>query len=92
MALATNHEIDTFLSQQDAWAREGDALVSEWKFKDFNQALGFVVRVAMAAEKADHHPDIDIRWNRVRLMLSTHSEGGVTARDLKLAARINQSA
>jgi 4a-hydroxytetrahydrobiopterin dehydratase len=47
--------------------------------------MGFVTRVALAAEKSDHHPDIDIRWNKVTLTLSTHSEGGVTPKDLDLA-------
>jgi 4a-hydroxytetrahydrobiopterin dehydratase len=47
--------------------------------------MGFVTRVALAAEKADHHPDIDIRWNKVTLTLSTHSEGGITTKDLDLA-------
>jgi 4a-hydroxytetrahydrobiopterin dehydratase len=88
VALAADHEIDNLLGEQPAWSRDGDALVAEFKFKDFNQAMGFLTRVALAAEKADHHPDIDIRWNKVRLTLSTHSEGGITEKDLRLAERI----
>jgi len=57
-----------------------------YEFGDFSDSMGFVTRVALAAEKADHHPDIDIRWNRVSLTLSTHSEGGLTQKDLDLAA------
>jgi 4a-hydroxytetrahydrobiopterin dehydratase len=53
--------------------------------------MAFVNRVAALAEAADHHPDIDIRWNRVMLVLSTHSEGGVTSRDIRLARRIDQA-
>lgn len=57
--------------------------------KDFVAAMGFVQSVALLAEKADHHPDIDIRWNRVTLTLSTHSAGGLTEKDFALAALIN---
>lgn len=88
MTLADENEINEFLGQTPAWTREGDSLVGEFKFKDFNQAMGFVARVALAAEKVDHHPDIDIRWNLVRLVLSTHSEGGLTRKDFDLGAKI----
>jgi 4a-hydroxytetrahydrobiopterin dehydratase len=54
-------------------------------FSDFSESMGFVNRVAHEAEKANHHPDIEIRWNKVTLTLSTHSEGGLTTRDLDLA-------
>jgi 4a-hydroxytetrahydrobiopterin dehydratase len=88
MALATDGDIATLVNQKPVWSRKDETLTAEFKFKDFNQAIGFVARVAMAAEKANHHPDIDIRWNRVRLVLSTHSEGGITEKDLSLAERI----
>jgi 4a-hydroxytetrahydrobiopterin dehydratase len=55
-------------------------------FGDFNEALGFVVRIGAASEVADHHPDIDIRWNKVTCVLSTHSEDALTSKDLELAA------
>lgn len=58
--------------------------------KDFVHAMGFVNSVALLAEKANHHPDIDIRWNKVMLTLSTHSEGGLTAKDFALAKEIEQ--
>jgi len=58
-----------------------DAIQRSFKFADFSQAWGFMTRVALAAEKADHHPDVDVRYNRVRVALSTHSEGGVTEKD-----------
>jgi len=69
--------------------REGSALIGEWKFKDFAEALAFVNRVGEAAEAANHHPDISIRWNRVRLTLSTHSAGTVTDKDHELAETIS---
>ncbi|HSL25891.1 MAG TPA: 4a-hydroxytetrahydrobiopterin dehydratase [Acidimicrobiia bacterium] len=89
MALATADEIEDLLREEPDWRRDGDALVAEFRFKDFNQAMGFLIRVALAAEKADHHPDIDLRWNKVRLSLSTHSEGGITPKDLTLAAALS---
>ena len=68
------------------WAVEGDAIVKEFRFGGFPEAIAFVVRVGMAAEVANHHPDLDIRYNRVRVALSTHSEGGLTEKDFALAA------
>jgi 4a-hydroxytetrahydrobiopterin dehydratase len=72
------------------WRREGDAIAREWKLADFAEAIAFVNRVAEAAEQAGHHPDIHVHgWNRVRLELSTHSEGGITQADLDMAERID---
>jgi 4a-hydroxytetrahydrobiopterin dehydratase len=85
MPLATEAAVKTFLDDNPIWERDGETIKAEFKFKDFNEAMGFVTRVSLAAEKADHHPDIDIRWNKVILVLSTHSEGGITKKDLDLA-------
>lgn len=82
-------QIEEFLSGHDGWSREGDSLVRTFEFADFTGAMGFVTRVALAAEKAFHHPDIDIRWNQVTLRLSTHSEGGLTDKDTDLADTID---
>lgn len=82
-------QIEEFLSGHDGWSREGDSLVRTFEFADFTGAMGFVIRVALAAEKAGHHPDIDIRWNQVTLRLSTHSEGGLTEKDTELAGAID---
>ena len=72
------------------WSRSGDAIEREWKFDDFAAAKGFVDRVAAAAEEANHHPDILLNsWNQVRLTLSTHSEGGLTAADFEMAGRLD---
>ena len=90
MPLATETAIKKFMDDNPVWERDGEAIKAEFKFKDFSEAMGFVTRVALAAEKADHHPDIDIRWNKVLLVLSTHSEGGITKMDLDLGAMASQ--
>jgi 4a-hydroxytetrahydrobiopterin dehydratase len=72
------------------WQVESGALARTFAFKDFRAALGFVNQVGDLAEAAGHHPDIDIRYNRVRLGLITHDAGGLTAKDFELAAGINE--
>ena len=72
-----------------AWERDGDELVKVHKADRFTGAIGYVNEVANLAEAANHHPDIDIRWDTVTLRLSTHSAGGITQNDLDLAARID---
>ena len=76
----------------DGWTLEdgGKALVRTLKFKDFSEAFAFLTRVAMHAEKADHHPEFTSVWNRVDFRLTSHDAGGVTARDLALAEAINR--
>jgi 4a-hydroxytetrahydrobiopterin dehydratase len=76
------------------WTLEdgGKALVRTIKFKDFSEAFAFLTRVAMYAEKADHHPEFTSVWNRVDFRLTTHDAGGLTERDLKLARAINRLA
>jgi 4a-hydroxytetrahydrobiopterin dehydratase len=76
--------------QRTEWREEGEELVRDLKFKDFAEAMAFVNRVAGLAEEANHHPDILVHgWNRVRLTLSTHSEGRLTDADRALARRID---
>ena len=70
-------------------ARNG--IAKSFKFADFGEAFGFMTRVALAAEKADHHPEWTNVWNRVDILLSTHSAGGVTDKDIALAGRIEAS-
>ena len=72
-----------------AWDRQGDVLVKVVKGENFADALAYVNRVGQLAEEANHHPDIDIRWNTVTLRLSTHDAGGLTEKDLDLAGRID---
>ena len=73
------------------WQREGDEIVRELKFEDFAAAMAFVNRVAEVAEQANHHPDILVHgWNRVRLSLTNHSAGGLTAADFEMARTIDE--
>lgn len=75
----------------EGWALEesGKALVRSFKFKDFSEAFGFLARVALHSEKMDHHPEFTSVWNRVDFRLTSHDQGGVTERDVKLAEAIN---
>jgi 4a-hydroxytetrahydrobiopterin dehydratase len=77
------------LAQLPGWGIETGELVKTFSFKDFREALAFVNRVGEAAESAGHHPDIDIRYNRVRLSLVTHDAGGLTEKDFNLASGVN---
>jgi 4a-hydroxytetrahydrobiopterin dehydratase len=89
VTLLSDREIDARLAGAE-WRREGQAIVRECKLDDFAAAIVFVNRVAEAAEAAGHHPDILLHgWNKVRLELSTHSEGGLTQADFEMAARID---
>jgi 4a-hydroxytetrahydrobiopterin dehydratase len=84
-------DVDAALAEQAiAWDRHGDELTTSVTLRDFAGALQFVNAVGAAAEAANHHPDIDIRWNTVTLTLSTHSAGGLTVLDLALAAAIDR--
>jgi 4a-hydroxytetrahydrobiopterin dehydratase len=78
----------------EGWTLEdgGKALVRTFKFKDFSEAFGLLARVALHAEKADHHPEFTSVWNRVDFRLTSHDAGGVTDRDVKLADAINRLA
>jgi 4a-hydroxytetrahydrobiopterin dehydratase len=89
--LLEDEEIEQRLDELGDWEREGDEIQKVFEFDDFGTAMKFVNEVASLADRWDHHPDIDIRWNKVRLALSTHSEGGLTARDFDLAGEIEQS-
>ena len=82
-------EIVTALAGLPGWERDGAQLHRSYKYRNFVEAMGFVTRVALLAEKANHHPDIDIRWNTVTLVLSTHDAGGLTSKDTELAAKID---
>ncbi|MGI9649082.1 MAG: 4a-hydroxytetrahydrobiopterin dehydratase [Acidimicrobiia bacterium] len=79
-----------FASSHPDWERDGESISRTFVFSDFTGSVGFVVRVGFLAEAANHHPDIDIRWNRVTLVLSTHEAGALTALDTSLAAAIDE--
>jgi len=87
MSLLSDAEIDVRLARLPGWARHGDEIRRTFSFADFAQAIAFVNRVAVFAEAADHHPDIDVRYSKVTLALSTHSAGGLTASDFDLAEK-----
>ena len=89
MALLGDEEVDARLRDGE-WRREGDEIVRDFKFADFAGAMAFVNRVADAAEEANHHPDILVHgWNKVRLSVTNHSEGGLTDADFKLASAVD---
>jgi 4a-hydroxytetrahydrobiopterin dehydratase len=81
-------EITAALGALAGWKREGDEIVKAFECASFADAISFVVRVGFLAERADHHPDIDIRWRTVRIALTTHAANGLTNRDFDLATEI----
>ena len=83
-------ELDTALRSLPDWKLEDGQLVRTWIFKDFMAAMAFVNRIADLAEQAGHHPDIDIRYNRVKFALISHDAGGITARDADMARRMGE--
>jgi len=90
MAALTQSDVETRLPSLPAWHVEGGELTRTFTHRDFRAALGFVNKVGDLAEKAGHHPDIDIRYNKVRLGLVTHDAGGLTAKDFDLATAVDK--
>ncbi|MCE9670815.1 4a-hydroxytetrahydrobiopterin dehydratase [Myxococcus stipitatus] len=84
--LLTPEALQTFLAQHSDWRHEGGMIRRTYEAPSFLAGIAFVEKVAHAAEKADHHPDIDIRWRKVTLALVTHDAGGLTFRDTQLAS------
>lgn len=72
------------------WTKKGSVITRTFQFRDFSTAIEFVNALARLAERANHHPDIDIRWNKVTLTLTTHDEGGLTEKDFELAGQIDR--
>lgn len=89
--LLSKDEIDRQIVDLPDWtaAADGLSISARYELADFAAALAFVIAVGAEAEEMDHHPDIDIRWNTVTLVLSTHSAGGLTQLDIELAHRIH---
>jgi 4a-hydroxytetrahydrobiopterin dehydratase len=81
-------EVAAALAALPGWSRAGDEIEKAFELATFADAIAFVVRVGFLAEAADHHPDLDVRWRRVRVALTTHDSGGLTALDLELARQI----
>ena len=92
MAALSKPEIQEKLKKMRDWAHAGKAIHRKYMFKTFLTAIGFVNKIAEAAEKAGHHPDIAVNYSAVNISLSTHSEGGVTDKDFDLARQIDQIA
>lgn len=82
-------EVQRALGARSGWTRRGNAITRTFEFTTFPAAIAFVNRIAEVAEKMDHHPDVDIRYTKVTCSLSTHSAGGITQNDFKLAEEID---
>jgi 4a-hydroxytetrahydrobiopterin dehydratase len=85
-------EIAQWLRSRTGWERQGDEIRKHFERVSFADAISFVVRIGFLAEAANHHPDLDIRWRTVAVALTTHDAGGLTRRDLDLAASIDEAA
>jgi 4a-hydroxytetrahydrobiopterin dehydratase len=86
--LLSEAEVGSALAALPGWSRAGDEIEKTFDCGTFPDAIAFVVRVGFLAESADHHPDLDVRWKRVRVALTTHDSGGLTANDVELAQQI----
>ncbi|TFG77140.1 MAG: 4a-hydroxytetrahydrobiopterin dehydratase [Thermodesulfobacteriales bacterium] len=91
MALLSENEINEGLSSLEGWRQEGNQIFKQFKFKNFVESMGFVTKVAILAERVDHHPDILIEYSKVTITLSTHGEGGLTQKDFNLANEIQKA-
>jgi len=92
MPKLTSMQIKAALTDVPEWKRRAATISRTYQVKDFVAALKFVNRIGKLAEKAWHHPDIDIRWNKVTLTLTTHDQGGLTEKDFKLAKEFDKAA
>ena len=88
LPLLAEAEVVSALAALPGWSRVGDEIEKTFERPSFPDAIAFVVRVGFLAEAADHHPDLDIRWRRVRVALTTHDSGGLTANDVEVAQQI----
>lgn len=89
MPLLEDSEIESRLADLDGWERAGDAIRKEFKCDDFVGSVKFVDALVEPAEDMGHHPDVEISWDTVTVTISTHSQGGLTANDFELAARLD---
>ena len=92
MAKLTEQEIADGLKRLKGWTREGNAIKKSFSFSKFADGIRFVDRVAVAADAMDHHPDVDIRYTTITMVLSTHSAGGLTRKDFELEEKIEREA
>ena len=89
MSRLSDEQITEKLSQLDGWSQEGEAIQRVFELDDFKGSVDFVNRLTPEAEEMNHHPDLEISWNKVTVTITTHSEGGLTANDFVLARRIS---
>jgi 4a-hydroxytetrahydrobiopterin dehydratase len=92
VAVLSDAELSEALAGLPGWAREGDTIEKTYELATFPAAIALVGEIADRAEAANHHPDLDIRYRRVRVALSTHDEGGITEKDVALATEIESLA
>ena len=90
MALLNDKQISEQLSPLNDWKNEGKQITKTFKTKNYVETMGFVNKIALLAERADHHPDLGVHYNKVVVTLSTHSEGGITEKDISLASEIEE--
>jgi len=90
MPKLSDEELQQHTAKLPGWTRQGDALTRQFPFKDFTHAMQFVNQIAEEASSVNHHPDIDIRYDKVTLRLTTHDSGGVTQNDVNLAVAADQ--
>jgi 4a-hydroxytetrahydrobiopterin dehydratase len=88
----SDEEVTKQLEGLGGWGRDGDSLTREFEFANFVGSVDFVNRITPVAEEMNHHPDLAISWNKVKVSLSTHSEGGITENDFRLATKIDSLA
>jgi 4a-hydroxytetrahydrobiopterin dehydratase len=89
MPLLGDEEVEARLGELEGWRREGDMIVKEFKLDDFQGSVDFINRLTPVAEDMNHHPDLQVSWNKVAVSITTHSEGGLTENDFELAKSID---
>ena len=92
MTRLSDEEIDRRLQDLDGWERSGEAIRKRYEGDDFASSVALVNRLTPVAEEMNHHPDLEVSWNKVTVTISTHSEGGLTENDFELARRIDEVA
>jgi 4a-hydroxytetrahydrobiopterin dehydratase len=92
MDLLPDDEIQSRLAELDGWSREGDAITKTFKNEDFVGSVKFVDAIVNPAEEMNHHPDLSISWDEVKVSITNHAAGGLTENDFELAKRIDQVA
>jgi 4a-hydroxytetrahydrobiopterin dehydratase len=92
MDLLPDNEIEARLGELDGWSREGDAITKEFKNEDFVGSVRFVDSLVEPAEGMNHHPDLELSWDTVKVSITNHAAGGLTENDFELAKRIDEVA